>query len=133
MTTLINIAAIAAGGALGAVARYLVTLGTNQWMLKTGGHLPMGTLLVNVLGSFLFGLLLMLLLKLHDTQTLMRLFLLTGFLGSFTTFSTFSFETVALLQSGHTVTALVSIAANLLGALSAFWLASKLSTMLFSL
>ncbi|QIB64062.1 fluoride efflux transporter CrcB [Kineobactrum salinum] len=93
---------IAAGGAAGSVARYALSLWTQaHWQ----GQFPLGTLLVNVLGSFAIGVVFVLLQQqlLHPDW---RGVLLVGFLGAFTTFSTYSLETVALWEAGQGVQAL---------------------------
>ena len=103
---------IAIGGALGAVARYAVT----GWVhARTGADLPWGTFVVNASGSFLLGVLLRWAdLALVAPQT--RALLVTGILGAFTTFSTFSYETVALLQDREWARAgLYSLGSVLLG------------------
>ncbi|MFP4624184.1 MAG: fluoride efflux transporter CrcB [Gemmatimonadota bacterium] len=86
---------IAAGGALGAVARY----GLAGWVQARAGFFPWGTLAVNVLGSFLLGFAF----RYLETTVVppeWRQAVTIGFLGAFTTFSTFSFEAVALAQDG---------------------------------
>ena len=102
------------GGACGALARY----GTGLLILRCWpGPLPLATWIVNVLGSLCIGLLLPL--AQRDGAMFVRLFVLVGFLGSFTTFSTFSLETVVLWEQGHTGLALLnaggSLVAGLLG------------------
>ena len=87
---------IALAGALGALARY----GLGGWVHGLGGGFPWGTLVVNVLGSFLLGLAFRTLEALA-ASTEIRHALTIGFLGSFTTFSAFSFETVELAQAGE--------------------------------
>jgi CrcB protein len=88
---------VGAGGALGAVLRYYVT----DWVRHVAGaEMPWGTLVVNVLGSLAFGFLLVWL-QSRASSAQAREFLAIGFLGSFTTFSTYSYETVALARAGE--------------------------------
>ena len=89
---------IAAGSALGGVGRYLVG-GLVQRLLDT--TFPAGTLLVNLTGSFLLGLFLRYALETPTLTPELRAFLPIGFCGGYTTFSTFSYETVALLEDGE--------------------------------
>lgn len=87
---------VAAGGALGAVARYWASEWVRFW---AGDAFPWGTLTVNLLGSFAIGFLMVWLQSMAPSAQ-SRQFLAVGFLGSFTTFSTFSHETLALLEEG---------------------------------
>jgi fluoride exporter len=89
---------IAAGSALGGVSRYLVG-GMVQRILDT--TFPAGTLVVNLTGSFLLGLLLRYALETPTLTPEVRAFLTIGFCGGYTTFSTFSYETFALLEDGE--------------------------------
>lgn len=105
---------IGAGGCLGAVARYgLAGLVQRLWP----GRLPLGTLLVNVLGCLVIGALMAWIDSRPSVAPPLRLFLLTGLLGAFTTFSTFGYETFALLRAGDLATAggyvLLSVAVGL--------------------
>ncbi len=87
--------AIAAGGALGAVARHFVSHQVALWL---GHGFPFGTMGVNVLGSFLLGVLVTLLAESFSLSQELRGFLVVGLLGGFTTFSAFSLETVLLIE-----------------------------------
>ena len=88
---------IGLGGCLGAVCRYLVS----GWFLRFGVDFPLGTLAVNLLGSFTLGFLMSLATGTLYVSPAVRFFLAVGFLGSFTTFSTFAYETNELLKSGE--------------------------------
>src|SRR3546814_699477 len=92
------LAAIAFGGALGAVARHLTVAQVALW---TGHGFPFGTLAVNVAGSFAMGLIVELSALVWSPAPELRAFLTVGFLGAFTTFSTFSLETVLLYERGE--------------------------------
>ena len=115
---------IALGSALGGVGRYLVG-SLVQRGLGTG--LPAGTLVVNVTGSFLVGLFLRYALETPTLTPELRAFLTIGFCGGYTTFSTFSYETVALLEDGEWERAalyagaslVLAVGATLLGLLAA--------------
>ena len=94
---------IALGGASGAVSRYLLS----NWVHTLWeGKLPMGTLLVNMVGSFAIGIIYVLLVERQMIHPDWRGVLMVGFLGAFTTFSTFSLETISLLEAGHIAHAL---------------------------
>ncbi len=93
---------IAAGGMLGASARY----GIAQWLPTRPGRFPWATFWTNVAGSFVLGLLLVLLLERFPPTRLVRPFLATGILGAFTTMSTYEVETALLIKDGHTLTAM---------------------------
>lgn len=115
---MLQILAIAGGGAAGAVARFLFSTGIYRLF---GRDFPWGTLSVNVLGSFAMGLLFVLLLERSLMAGELRAAILVGFLGAFTTFSTFSLETLALVEQGEALRALLNIAASVLLCLLACW------------
>jgi CrcB protein len=112
--TLVQAASVALGASLGAVLRWQA--GLRLGFVVAG--FPLGTLAVNVVGGFLIGLALVWF-RLHPEATNGRLFVVTGFLGGLTTFSSFSGESLVLLQSGNVLLALLHSAAHLLGALAA--------------
>lgn len=118
-TTLLQ---VAVGGAIGASARYLTSIGAVRY-LEAG--FPWGTLAVNVIGSFLMGLLVVYLA--HKDATRFAPFLLTGILGGFTTFSAFSLEAMALYDRGETMLAAFYIGASVILSLSALALAMVLA------
>jgi CrcB protein len=102
--------AIGAGGLLGANARYFMGVwAAERW----GTAFPWGTFLINVVGSFLLGFYLTLVTERFTGRAVTRLFVATGFLGAFTTFSTFGYETAMLLRDGSPAQALAYVAASL--------------------
>lgn len=115
---------VGAGGAVGAVLRYLVSVAVGG-PGAAGGAFPVATLLVNVVGSFLLGLLAALLSRGAVDPALKHLVTI-GLLGALTTFSTFGLESVQLLEQGHTGKAAGSIAANVALALGAAWCGLRL-------
>lgn len=101
--------AIGIGGFFGAVSRYLVASQISIW---TGADFPFGTLTVNAIGSFCLGFLSRFFIEHLIVEEVVRIGLLVGFLGAFTTFSTFSYETVILIQEGDLAKAFLSIISN---------------------
>lgn len=116
---MLNLLAIAGGGALGALLRYAVSSGVHALL---GRGFPYGTLTVNALGSFAMGLLSVLLVERLAAGPHWRAALLVGLLGAFTTFSTFSMETLMLLEQGALGRAGLNVAGNLLLCLGMAWL-----------
>ena len=102
MEALTKILSVAAGGAAGAVARYLVNLSPLANLFQ---KFPFPTFFINVTGSFLIGMLFILLNDRFDVSDNLRLALIVGFLGAFTTFSTFEIELFGLIKEGSFVTA----------------------------
>ncbi len=107
-TSFVAFVAVALGGAVGSVARYGATLA----LTPIAGTFPYATLLVNVTGSFLIGYFSRIF-PTPDHDPVLRLALITGLCGGFTTFSALSAETVTLLQQGRTVRAALYIALSL--------------------
>jgi CrcB protein len=101
--------AIAVGAALGANLRYLVGV----WVaVRFGTELPYGTFIVNVSGSFAIGIVLAVLMERLDVDPIWRSLLVTGFLGGYTTFSSYAWETLRLTDSGAVFAALLYVAAS---------------------
>ena len=90
--------AIAAGGALGALARHFFAARVMRW---TGGDFPWGIFAANVLGAILMGVLIHALTRLPEPMPALRAFLAVGVLGAFTTFSTYSLDIVLLIERGQ--------------------------------
>jgi CrcB protein len=103
------IVAVAAGGALGSVARYLVGVGSGKLF---GTDFPWGTLIINVTGSFLIGAFAGLFAAKWDLSQTMRIFLTVGICGGFTTFSTFSLDGYYLIERGQTLASFAYMAAS---------------------
>lgn len=125
---MLNIAIVAAGGAIGSVFRYLAGV----WSVRlAGANFPWGTLAVNVVGSFLIGLLVELVARRMNASAEMRLFLVTGVLGGFTTFSSFSLDAVSLFERGAPGLSAVYILASLIVSISAVFAGLALGRNLF--
>lgn len=102
---------IGVGAAIGANARYVIgQLVTRQF----GADFPFGTLMINITGSFLIGVIFTLLSERFLVDVHWRLLLVVGVLGGYTTFSTFSYETIAMLQIGRWIPAFVYVSASVL-------------------
>ncbi|SCB56562.1 camphor resistance protein CrcB [Rhizobium aethiopicum] len=100
---------VAVGGAIGSVLRYYV----GKWALRLmGPAFPWGTLAVNVVGCFVIGVFAELIARRFNASIELRLLLITGFLGGFTTFSAFSLDAISLFEGGNTVAGGVYIAAS---------------------
>ncbi len=104
------------GGGIGAVARY----GLQGTVYRTlGGGFPYGTIVVNFLGCFFIGLLMIGMEERFLVNPSVRIFLTIGVLGGFTTFSSFSYETVALLRDGQILFGIVNVVASIVSCLLA--------------
>jgi crcB protein len=118
-----NLLFVALGGGLGSVLRYL----TSFWMGKSySSAFPLGTFIINVLGCFVIGFLIGLSSKTLLNEEL-RLLLVVGFCGGYTTFSTFSAENMKLLETGNYLTLTLYIVASVLLGLIAVWGGNTLS------
>ena len=115
---MINILAIASGGAIGAVLRYLLSNGTH---LLVGRGFPYGTLLVNVIGCLAMGMLYVLFLERLTIGPEWRAAMQVGLLGALTTYSTFSMETLLLFESGEAQKAVINILLSVFLCLGATW------------
>jgi CrcB protein len=118
-----NWIAVAVGGALGAMARYALS----TWVFQVSSNkFPYATLTVNVLGSFVMGILFVVIIERTALPVEMRNLWMIGFLGAFTTFSTFSLDALGLWQNGHLFMALLYVLATvvlcLLAISSSIWL-----------
>ncbi len=116
---MIRIAFIAAGGATGALLRYWLSTGVYSIL---GRGFPYGTLVVNVVGSLLMGLLYVFLFERMDVSTEWRAGLVIGLLGAFTTFSTFSIETLNLIEAGEQLKAGMNIILSVTLCILGCWL-----------
>ena len=114
--------AVAIGGALGAMGRYAVS----SWVFQINHKFPFATLAINVLGSFVIGILFVLIVERTLLSMEMRSLLMIGFLGAFTTFSTFSLDALGLWQNGLLFLALLYVLATvglcLVAISSSIWL-----------
>ena len=109
---------IAVGGALGSVCRYLLATAVQRY---SSPFFPYGTFVVNVLGCLVFGVIMGAARQRFVLGPSERAFLLIGILGGFTTFSTFTYETLALLQDGEFVRAFTNVGGQIIVGLVALW------------
>jgi fluoride exporter len=107
------------GGATGSLARYVV--GT-AIMNRVGGRFPLGTVFINITGSFLIGFLMTLLTERLNPHPFWRLLLVVGFLGGYTTFSSFEWETLGLVRDGGRWLGLINVIGSVVLGYIAVWL-----------
>ena len=119
----IAILAVAVSGALGALARW----GLDEWFEARSGLFPWGIFVVNISGAFLVGFLVTWMEPRFEDVTWLRTGVLVGFLGAYTTFSTFSLDTYRLLDAGHVGTALANALGTLGLGLVAVWAGIRLA------
>lgn len=118
---------VAAGGALGAMARY----GVSVYLPPEPGKFPMATFSANVLGSLLIGVFYVVIVQKGVLPIASRYLIMVGFLGAFTTFSTFSLESIQLLQGGYTGIALAYIVSSLVLSIVAVFFAVSVASKIF--
>jgi len=115
---LLQVIAVAGGGAIGAVLRFWMS----GWVYKQfGSDFPYGTLAVNVSGSLLMGLLYVLFVERFDFDPVWRAILLIGGLGAFTTFSSYSIETLNLIEGGEFLKAMLNTVLSIVLCMVAVW------------
>jgi len=112
------------GGGTGALARYVAAAAI---MARFGSRFPLGTLAINVTGSFLIGLLMTVLTERLGIDPRWRLLLVVGFLGGYTTFSSFEWETYTALREGERWAGMLNIAASVMLGYVAVWLGALLA------
>lgn len=122
-----QVVAVFVGGGIGATLRYLLGGVVYRFM---GTEFPYGTLLVNVSGCFFIGLLMSVFEDRFVVQPTLRLFLTIGILGGFTTFSTFSYETMALLREGSYLRGTANVLYSMINGLGATWLGTVIGKLL---
>ncbi len=126
METFAKILSVAVGGAFGAMARYLINISPMAILFE---KFPFPTFFINITGSFLIGFLLVLLTDKFTMNDNLRLAVLVGFLGAFTTFSTFELEIFDLVRERYFATAFLHLSLSILvgfvGVLAGVWLAKK--------
>ncbi|MEK7775519.1 MAG: fluoride efflux transporter CrcB [Candidatus Zixiibacteriota bacterium] len=121
-----EIAIVFAGGGLGAAARFWMSSAVHRFAASS---FPFGTLSVNALGCLLAGFLMSIFAERFLVSPNLGLFLMLGFLGGFTTYSTFSYETIELIRTGQSFHAFSNVAYTTLLCLAATWLGSVIGKM----
>jgi len=112
------------GGAAGSLARYVAGVGIAS---RFGGRFPWGTVVINITGSFLIGLLMTLFTERFQPHPYWRLLLVVGFLGGYTTFSSFEYETYSAVRSGGAWIGLINVFASVAFGYAAVWLGAMLA------
>lgn len=125
---MLNFILVALGGGIGAAMRYGVGIVS---LRQFGSNFPVGTLAVNWIGSFLMGLIVVAIARRFDASQPVQLFLATGMLGGFTTFSAFSLDALNLIERGDLTSASIYVIASVLGAICACFLGLFVGRMVF--
>ena len=120
---------IAAGGAFGAVGRYVVMTYVGLWL---GGHFPYATLAVNLIGSFILGVLIEYMTHAWAPAEEIRAFLVIGMLGAFTTFSTFSMDLYKLMEKGNAIGTGLYVTGSVLLCVFGYFLGATLMRQMFT-
>lgn len=124
---MIQILYVGIGGGIGAILRYEISKHSAN-LINCG--IPIGTLLVNIIGGLIIGIIMQLSISTNSISNNMRLFLTTGIMGGLTTFSTFSYETVSYIQQGEVINGITNILLNVILSLTAaalgIWLVKML-------
>ena len=121
---LLNLLVVAAGGAIGSAARYLLSQCVHR---TTATTFPLGTFAVNLLGCIVFGAIAGAAEQRVPLAPPLRAFLLVGILGGFTTFSSYAFESVVLMRDGQLLAASLNIIGQVVAGLAGMWIAMTLS------
>jgi len=127
MSSVSNYLAVAIGSAFGGVTRYFLSVSV---LSRIAQPFPLATFIINVSGSFILGLFLTLTLEKFNVSEPLRLAVAVGFLGAYTTFSTFEYETFSLIKTNYTMTAflyiLLSVTLGFAGVWSGIFIARKI-------
>ena len=125
--TELSLLAIAIGGGLGSIARFVISREMGNWL---GNYLPYGTLTVNIAGSLALGWFITFFIDRPELSIAIRLGLTVGFLGAFTTFSTFSYESLQLLLNGSIWRAILNVVLNVVACIGTCYLGMQLARMM---
>jgi CrcB protein len=112
------------GGAAGSLMRYVLGTGI---MNRVGGRFPLGTVIINITGSFLIGFIMTMLTERLSPSPYWRLLLVVGFLGGYTTFSSFEWETLGLMRSGARWLGLLNVVGSVVIGYLAVWLGAAMA------
>lgn len=125
-SAILRLLLVAVGGAFGAVGRYLV----DGWIIAADSVFPLGTMVINISGSFGLGLFYTLAVDRFAIPTSWRLIIAIGFFGAYTTFSTFSYETFKLIEEGAALMAFLNLALSVVGALVALYIGTVIGRLI---